>query len=309
MNKTLVLAALLLGATPALAQPAPPQPAPQQPAPPQPAPAPAGGDTAQQPQQPPQQPGAPAPEDDKKAKAKALYEKGLGHYNLGEFDAAVASFKEAYALSSAPGLLFNIAQSFRLKKDYEQATYFYTTYLRLKPDAPNRADVEARLADIEKLIAEQKAMESKPPEGTVTPDGNTPQKEPSVTVNVVNPQTTSGAEGGIGGQSLMTAGLATAGAGGALLITGLVFGKLASSAESELNQLNADMGTWTQEHQDTYDAGKRNNAIAVIAFIAGGAAVATGGTLYVLGMMKKSKASVAITPTPGGTTASVGWAF
>src|SRR5678816_1480353 len=143
MTKTLAIA-VLLATTVASAQPASPTPAPGQPA---------------------------MTEDEKKAKAKSLYEEGLKHYNLGEYDSAIAAFKSAYAISSAPGLLFNIAQSYRLKKDYEEASNFYLTYLRLKPDAPNRSDVEQRIEEMNKLLEEQKAMARKPPEGTVTPDG------------------------------------------------------------------------------------------------------------------------------------------
>src|SRR6516165_9169885 len=141
MTKHIVLAALLAQATTALAQPAPA---------PTPAPDPAGGDAG-----------------DKKARAKALYEKGLSHYNLGEFNEAVNAFREAYAIEAAPGLLFNMAQSFRLKKDYEQAIYFYQTYLRLKPDASNRADVEARLQEMQQALDDQKKMQTKAPIGTV----------------------------------------------------------------------------------------------------------------------------------------------
>jgi len=97
MNKSLVVALLLAASTSALAQPAPTPPPPQ-------GTPPAGGTDA-----------------DKKAEAKAHYEKGLSHYNLGEWDQAIAEFRAAYAISSAPGLLFNIAQSFRLKKDYDLA--------------------------------------------------------------------------------------------------------------------------------------------------------------------------------------------
>src|SRR5262249_261239 len=123
------------------------------------------------------QPAPPTPKTDEqsKADAKRLYDEGLKHYNLGEYDAAIEKFKAAYAISTAPGPLFNIAQSYRLKKDYEQASNFYLTYLRLKPDAPNRSDVEQRIDEMAKLLEEQKTLAKMPPSGTVPPEGgNTP---------------------------------------------------------------------------------------------------------------------------------------
>jgi tetratricopeptide (TPR) repeat protein len=259
----------------------------------------------------------PAPVDDnKKAEAKSLYEQGLSHYNLGEFDEAIKSFRAAYAIEPAPGLLFNIAQSFRLKKDYEQATYFYQTYLRLKPDAPNRADVEARLQEMQEALADQKKMEKAPPMGTLPPEGGATTT--TTTTTTTTPTGTTGTtpvdktpvdtETGPN-QTLVTAGYATAGAGAALVITGLVFGSMAKGAESDLNKLSTNMGTWSQANQDKYDAGKRDNTIAVISFVAGGAAVVTGAALYFIGNMHKSSTSVAITPTPHGTAVAVGWSF
>ncbi len=169
MNKTIVLGTLLCAAS-ATAQPAPaPDPAPQ--------PAPGGA----------------APTGDPKAEAKALYEKGLSEYNLGKFDLAIESFTKAYELSSAPGLLFNIAQSHRLNKNYEKASYFYTTYLRLKPDASNRSDVEQRISEMNKLLEEQKSMAGRPPTGTVTPDGGSASNpdQGAVTVGAVETPITS----------------------------------------------------------------------------------------------------------------------
>src|SRR6185503_12676976 len=72
--------------------------------------------------------------------ARLHYERGLAHYNFGEMPAAIEEFKQAYALSNAPGLLFNLAQAERLAGQPDQALYSYRTYLRLVPDAPNRAD-------------------------------------------------------------------------------------------------------------------------------------------------------------------------
>lgn len=265
-------------------------------------------------------PDAPQTEDQKKAEAKALYDKGINHYNLGEFDPAIAAFRQAYGISSAPGLLFNIAQAFRLKKDYEQASYFYTTYLRLKPDAPNRADVEARIAEMKTLIEDQKKLGISPPVGTVNPEGDTatkpssPTTPPAATAPVVTTPPVERVEPGIDspaakpGATMKMAGLATAGVGGALVITGIIFGRMASSAESDLNALNSG-GTWTQEQQDTYDSGERNNKIAIVSLVMGGAAVVTGGALYFLGRSKESSTSVAIVPSKSGTSVAVGWSF
>jgi len=114
---------------------------------------------------------AQAEKEAKEKQAYDLYQQGITNYNLGEFDAAIEKFKAAYALTGAPGLLFNVAQAYRLKKDYEQALYFYKTYLRLDPDAPNKGDVEARITEMERFIQEQKNLDKAKPVGTIPPGG------------------------------------------------------------------------------------------------------------------------------------------
>lgn len=259
---------------------------------------------------------APAPDEGKKAEAKVLYDKGNTHYNLGEYDQAVAAFKKAYEISQAPGLLFNIAQSYRLKKDYEQASHFYTTYLRLKPDAANRPDVEARIAEMETMLEEQKKMGFKAPIGTMSPDGGTsnastttPTTPTTTGTATTTTSTTDGPRDGgtpSSGKGLKLAGIGTMTAGGVFVVTGVVFGMMAKSKESKLEELN-EGGTWDQ---GTYDAGRRNNKIAIASLVIGGAAVATGGVLWFLGSKKdKERASVAVVPAKGGGTFAVGWQF
>ena len=68
--------------------------------------------------------------------AREHYERGLRDYNLGELDGAIAEFKAAYVRSEAPGLLFNLAQAYRLKRDTERALLLYRSYLRALPNAP-----------------------------------------------------------------------------------------------------------------------------------------------------------------------------
>src|SRR5688572_21912599 len=75
-------------------------------------------------------------------KVKRLYQEGTQHYNLSEFEEAVAAYREAYRLRPDAVFLFNIAQSYRMLKRYAQAAQFYKSYLRVRPDASNRGEVE-----------------------------------------------------------------------------------------------------------------------------------------------------------------------
>jgi len=93
---------------------------------------------------------------DAAAEAKLHYEEGTKAYSLGEFPRAITEFKAAYNAKSDPVLLFNIAQSYRLAGDANQALFFYRSFLRNKPDAPGRRDVEKKIKDLEKQIAEGK---------------------------------------------------------------------------------------------------------------------------------------------------------
>src|SRR5262245_16291649 len=107
----------------------------------------------------------------KERAAREHYNKGILYYDLGDIEHAIAEFKEAYSISAAPGLLFNIAQAHRFKKDYEQALHFYRTYLRLQPRAINKTDVEARMKELEQLIAESQQVSRERPHGIIPPGG------------------------------------------------------------------------------------------------------------------------------------------
>src|SRR6185436_4713873 len=104
---------------------------------------------------------APPPEDPTARAAREHYEAGLTHYNLGEFKQAIEEFKKAYELSKRPGLLFNIAQAYRLDRQWAQAASFYRTYLRLVPDAENADDVEEFIAESDREQAAQDAADGR----------------------------------------------------------------------------------------------------------------------------------------------------
>lgn len=234
--------------------------------------------------------------------AKQHYDRGMDHYELGEFAAAVEEFKAAYALSRAPGLLFNLAQASRLGKAYEAALHFYRSYLRERPDAPNRDDVEQRIRELEPIVAAaaarpQSTVPSRPPTARATPARAvawSPTAAPSSTV-VKAPR---------GGKKERVAGIVVGTLGLGALGAGVGFGVAALDAQNKLSRVASGMGSWTADEAALYRSGQRDANVATAMYVVGGVAVATGVVLYAVGW-KRDRARFAVAPAPGG--AEVAW--
>ena len=78
-------------------------------------------------------------------RARALFDRGKVHYTLGEYDEAIVLFREAYELTAAPILLFNIAQGHRLKGDCVHALEVYRHFVRISPGAPLAAEARTHI--------------------------------------------------------------------------------------------------------------------------------------------------------------------
>jgi hypothetical protein len=93
------------------------------------------------------QPASPAPDDRANAAAAAaLYDEGKRHFDIGEYAQAIASWKQSYLRSSAPLLLFNIAQAYRLSGNCAQANRFYLNYRRVENHPKNQAELDKAMA-------------------------------------------------------------------------------------------------------------------------------------------------------------------
>ncbi len=200
--------------------------------------------------------------------AREHYERGLAKYNLADFDAAIDEFKQSYELSKAPRLLFNIAQAYRLKKDWERALYFYDTYLRNDPKAPNRPDVESRVDEMRKKLDED--AQAKPPPPVVKPP-------PPVVVAPPPPR-------GPSPRTLIATGIGLSGAG--LVLAGVAGGLLglASSDASTVSSIVNSGGMWSADAQHAWDEGTRSQTAAIALFAVGGAAIGAGLVVTIVGV-------------------------
>jgi hypothetical protein len=108
-----------------------------------------------------------------KAEAKAYYDQGTVHFNLDEWPLAIEDFKAAYRLFPDATLLYNIAQCHRKTGNAAEALSFYKKYLRERPDAPNRSEVEKRIEELEAARAAQAKSREAPPPGVAPPSFST----------------------------------------------------------------------------------------------------------------------------------------
>jgi tetratricopeptide (TPR) repeat protein len=104
------------------------------------------------------------------ARARERYEQGARLYDQGQYLAAVHAFEEAYSLSLAKPLLFNIAQAYRLlgPSYCSQALAAYERYIAAEPFASNRDEVSERITAMRGCVAEAEGA-----------------REPAVQVNAV----------------------------------------------------------------------------------------------------------------------------
>jgi tetratricopeptide (TPR) repeat protein len=237
-------------------------------------------------------PPADAATDARVREARALYERGVRHFHLAEYDAAIDLFKAAYRTSEAPGFLYNIALAYRMKGDCAQALHFYRMYLRLEPAAPNRPEVEARIEEQRRcaLAAAQAASRPAPATQPAAPTaraglGAAPDGRPAVAAGRVDPARPSPPPPR--GRLKRGFGLATAGAGVVLVAVAAAYGAKAHGAADTINGLFRDGGQWDAHYRSVEADGRRASDLALGLSIAGGVALLGGATLYYLGWRER----------------------
>lgn len=230
--------------------------------------------------------------------ADALFTAGREAYARRDYRAAADLFARAHQQSGAPGLLFNIAQAWRLAGDCAQAARYYRQYLGAVPDAENRDDAEVKLSDMERCAEEAEAQAPGPGAAPIEP-------APRVAATVA---TTASPQ-----RDAPAIGLWIAGGGAVLLAASGFFWYRAHDADRELDRLFDQGGTFDDHYQDLSDRMRREQAIAVVLTAAGGVAIA-GGLLYHFIARRRRQADdqtalSTVALVPGGAMVLIGCAL
>jgi hypothetical protein len=238
------------------------------------------------------------PKSEDTLKAAALYDTGKRHFDIAEYAAAIAAWKEAYLLSSEPLLLFNIAQAHRLAGDCAQANRFYLNYKRVAPRPANQAELDSAMA---------KCAGIEPATGDTTPttpsairvEPPPPAPAPALTPDVVEVDQ---------GRTLRYSGLAVGGAGAVAGIIAIVYAVRASEKADEV--AGRPVGTpWSNDLDQVQADGQSAQTRARIFGVVSAIGLLGGAAVWYYGHTRSNvTVDVAVAPR-GGAHVSLSCAF
>jgi hypothetical protein len=109
--------------------------------------------------------------------ARKHFLKGQQLFDVGRWDEAAEEFEQAYAARNDPTFIYNMAQAYRRKGDAKRALELYKNFLIKDPKTPKRAEVEERIAALQRQVEEaDRASKSVAPTPAYVPP---PSAEPA----------------------------------------------------------------------------------------------------------------------------------
>jgi tetratricopeptide (TPR) repeat protein len=208
-------------------------------------------------------------------RAMQAFQRGSENYNQAKYDVALRDFLEAASLYASPDFQYNIGLCYEKLDKPEEAIAAFETYLKTKPEAPDRANVEDRIARL-RAMAEQRKTGG---------DGGKPPADTGK-----KPKSTAARGILIAGDVLTGAGIVIAVAGG------VGFGVAAKRKSDALKDVqsggNPDDVTVDGARQLEQD-GKRFEAIQIAMVAVGGALIVTGVALIAVGTVRRRNAQKA----------------
>jgi tetratricopeptide (TPR) repeat protein len=233
-------------------------------------------------------------------KARDLATKGRKAHQAGDYTAAVSAFKEAYVLAPSPGLLFNIAQAYRLGGNCDEAAWMYRRFLDTDPKGTHRQLAENHLATVERCGTGGLRITVTPPRLEAKMPLPASALDASTRIDQVAPHRR--------GAKLKHLGTYTMAGGGIALIGAAIFAYDAHRAASSVEETYKRGGRWS-DVANTDARGQRSASFAKVLGTGGGIAAVSGAVMYGLGRHYEQARHVEITPTAGGARVSLSWGF
>ena len=128
--------------------------------------------------------------------ARRHFERGLTHYDAGEYQQALAEFDAVKRFRESPALDYNIARCYDRLERYPEAVAAYERYVTQKPDASDAAEIRERIATLRKRLAPPpEAPPQVAPVPAPAPSAATPPAVAAPAPSVATPAATPADEG------------------------------------------------------------------------------------------------------------------
>jgi len=101
--------------------------------------------------------------------AKAHFYRGQRLFDLRRFKQALRAYEQAYEAKAIPAFLFNIGQCHYNLGDFESALFSYRRFLKLSPRTPKRKAVERLIVKLELELEESRKAAAKKRNGGIEP--------------------------------------------------------------------------------------------------------------------------------------------
>jgi tetratricopeptide (TPR) repeat protein len=231
--------------------------------------------------------------------ARQHFRQGLKYYDIGRYLDAAHEYEAAFVIKDDAALLFNIGQAYRFAGENAKAIGAYKAYLRRNPKTPMRVELEARIADLQKLVAAQQQMQKAPPGDVASVGEDKSGEEPKLEerpAKLAEPPPPREPIGETPQNRLRRyLGLGAIGGGGALVIVGATLTGLAYALQAA--QSHPSAGT-------AYDPSalgriRGEQAAGGVLLGVGAGAIAGGTVLYLLARRNQHRERIVATPLGG----------
>jgi tetratricopeptide (TPR) repeat protein len=225
-------------------------------------------------------------------KARRLAALGRTLHEQGDYARAIAAFQEAYVLAPRPGLLFNIAQAYRLQGNCDDAELVYRRYIAARPPAEERALAQQHLATVVRCLKQRELDRAN---GALTA--------------LAGSRADAAAERERErGRLTRRIGLGVTLGGAAVLAAAAYFGIRAHNTELDVERRYAQ-GTRWPDLEPLHERGARDASAARWLAVGGGATASAGLVMILLGRRAEHATPVSIVPARRGAQIGVAWAF
>lgn len=237
-------------------------------------------------------------------KARKLAEHGREMHDKGDYARAIIAFKEAYVIAPSPGLLFNLAQAYRLQGNCDDASLMYRRYIATNPSPDARAIAEGHLYTVERCT-KKRSLNIPLDESMAYLDVPAPPGPEHMLVSAPAERTDGPARPL---RLKRDVGLGITLGGSAALAVAAYYGYRSYDASQDVEAAYARGAKW-KEIESIHERGESSARAAKIFGIGGGLAIAGGVTLFLLGKREERAMPLAVTPRAKGAEVSYAWEF